>query len=184
MTNGKLDDHRAFTRDIRTEDAGMTVHPSAVELDDGRSRVHWTPIDPPSLASPGGWFSQAARVDRTGAGLIFVSGQMALDEHGDLVGGGDLRAQTEQVFANLATILADQGGTFEDVVNIRTFLTDMSRVSDYGAVRARYLVGNPPTSTTVQVGRLVHPEALVEIDVVAVIGSRPTKSGRSAEVPT
>ena len=135
--------------------------------------MDWIPIDPAALAPPpGGWFSHAAKIELAGTSLLFVSGQVAIDNEGNLVGKGDLGAQTEQVFENLQQILADQGATFENVVNIRSFVTDMSRISDYGAVRARYLAGSKPTSTTLQVGRLVNPDALVEIDVVAVINNR------------
>jgi enamine deaminase RidA (YjgF/YER057c/UK114 family) len=135
--------------------------------------MDWTPINPDTVAPPpGGWFSHAGKVEFTRTSLMFVSGQVAIDAAGNLVGEGDLGAQTEQVFANLRRILADQGATFDDVVNIRTFVTDMSRISDYGSVRARYLTGQPPTSTTVQVARLVNPDALVEIDIVAVISNQ------------
>ena len=57
----------------------------------------------------------------------------------------------------------------------------MSRIADYGAVRARYLTGTPPTSTTVQVTRLVNAGALVEIDIVAVIGNRAGSDGTLGE---
>jgi enamine deaminase RidA (YjgF/YER057c/UK114 family) len=135
--------------------------------------MDWIPIDPAAVAPPPGeWFSHAAKIELAGTNLLFVSGQVAVDIKGNLVGKGDLGAQTEQVFANLHQILADQGATFEDIVNIRTFVTDMSRISEYGAVRARYLSGSKPTSTTVEVGRLVNPDALVEIDVVAVVGNK------------
>jgi 3-hydroxyisobutyrate dehydrogenase len=145
--------------------------------------MNWTPIDPTTVAPPpGGWFSHAVIVGWEGTGLMFVSGQVAFDDEGKLVGEGDLGTQTEQVFGNLVRILADQGGTLNDIVNIRTFLTDMSRISEYGAVRARYLTGSPPTSTTVQVAGLVTPGALVEIDVVAVIDQPSRPSGGSGAV--
>jgi enamine deaminase RidA (YjgF/YER057c/UK114 family) len=144
--------------------------------------MDWTPLNPATVVPPpGGWFSHAAKVELTGASLMFVSGQVALDDEGNLVGEGDMSTQTEQVFATLQRILADQGATFDDVVNIRTFVTDMSRISDYGAVRARYLTGSPPTSTTVQVTRLVNPGALVEIDIVAVIGNHAESDGAPIE---
>jgi enamine deaminase RidA (YjgF/YER057c/UK114 family) len=135
--------------------------------------MDWTPLNPSTVAPPPGkWFSHAATVEFTGISLMFVSGQVALDDEGNLVGQSDLGAQTEQVFATLQRILADQGADFSDVVNIRTYLTDMSRIADYGAVRARYLTGSPPTSTTVQVAGLVTRGALVEVDIVAVISNR------------
>jgi enamine deaminase RidA (YjgF/YER057c/UK114 family) len=130
-----------------------------------------TTIDPDTVPPPpGGWYSHAARVE-TGAGaLLFVSGQVALDDDGDIVGAGDMERQADRVFTLLGRILADQGAGFGDVVGIRTFVTDMGLLAAYGAVRARYLTGPPPTSTTVEVSRLFRPEALVEVDLVAAIG--------------
>jgi enamine deaminase RidA (YjgF/YER057c/UK114 family) len=121
-------------------------------------------------APPGGWYSHAVGVP-TGAGtLLFVSGQIALADDGGVMYPGDMGKQAERVFELLDRVLADQGATFDDVVSIRTFVTDMDKLSDYGRVRARYITGPPPTSTTVEVPRLFRPEAVVEVDVVAEIG--------------
>lgn len=130
-----------------------------------------TRIDPDTVPPPpGGWYSHAARVDMGTGALLFVSGQVALDDDGDIVGPGDMERQAQQVFTLLGRLLADQGAGFGDVVSIRTFVTDMGLLPAYGAVRARHLPGPPPTSTTVEVTRLVRPEALVEVDLVAVTG--------------
>jgi enamine deaminase RidA (YjgF/YER057c/UK114 family) len=130
-----------------------------------------TAIDPAGVpAPPGGWYSHAVRVEVGDGALLFVSGQVALDENGDIVGAGDMKRQAEQVFDVLERILTDQGATFRDVVSIRTYVTDMSLLSAYGAVRSRHITGTPPTSTTVQVARLFRPEALVEVDLVAAVG--------------
>ena len=68
--------------------------------------MKWTPLNPSTVAPPPrGWFSHAAKVDLTGASLMFVSGQLALDDEGNLVGERDMSAQTEQVFVNLERIL-------------------------------------------------------------------------------
>lgn len=124
--------------------------------------MHRTAINPPALpAPPSGRYSHAVRLDLTGADLLFVSGQLATE--------GDMTAQSEQVFEALATILADQGATFDDVVNIRTYVTDMALLRDYGTVRARYLKADPPTSTTVEVSSLFRAGALVEVDLVAAV---------------
>jgi enamine deaminase RidA (YjgF/YER057c/UK114 family) len=71
-----------------------------------------------------------------------------------------------------SAILAVHGAAFADVVNIRTYLIDMSRISDYTAVRRRHLADDPPTSTTVEVSGLVIPGALVEVDLMAAIAAR------------
>lgn len=144
----------------------------------------WLPRNPATIPPPpGGWFTHAARVELNTTELVFVSGQVALDDQGNLIGKGDLTRQTEQVFANLQLILADQGATFGDVVNIRTYLTEISRIADYGVVRARYLTAPPPTSTTVQVAGLVHPDALVEIDIVFAVTHRSEADLSSSEAP-
>jgi enamine deaminase RidA (YjgF/YER057c/UK114 family) len=130
----------------------------------------WTAINPHDVPPPlGNRFSHAGRVDPQASQLLFVSGQMALDETGSVIGAGDLGRQSQVVFERLAAILGDQGATFDDVVNIRTYLTDMSDLSGYASARSRHLTGTPPTSTTVGVPRLVHPDALVEVDIVAVL---------------
>jgi enamine deaminase RidA (YjgF/YER057c/UK114 family) len=130
-----------------------------------------TTIDPSTVPPPpGGWFSHAARVEVGTGALLFVSGQVAVDDTGEIVDVGDMASQAERVFAMLERILTDQGGSFDDVVSIRTFLTDMSLLPAYGAVRARYITGTPPTSTTVAVAGLYRADALVEVDIVAAIG--------------
>ncbi|MGH9213505.1 MAG: RidA family protein [Acidimicrobiales bacterium] len=121
-------------------------------------------------APPGGWYSHAAGVPMGSRTLVFVSGQIALADDGTVTSPGDMAGQAERVFELLERILADRGATFDNVVNIRTYVTDMAQLPDYGRVRARYITGRPPTSTTVQVVRLFRPEAVVEVEVVAAIG--------------
>ena len=88
---------------------------------------------------------------------------------GNLVGSGDLPAQTEQVFRNLVAVLEANGASFDDVVKIQTFLTTMDGLQGSRDVRARYLPDEPPASTAVQVAALMVPEALIEVEVVAVV---------------
>jgi enamine deaminase RidA (YjgF/YER057c/UK114 family) len=127
-------------------------------------------------APPAGRFSHVARVDLGTGALLFVSGQVAIGDDGEVVAPGDMAGQSERVFAVLDAVLAGEGATFADVVNVRTAVTDMSLLAEYGAVRARYLADPPPTSTTVEVSRLFRPEALVEVDVVAAL---PAGRGRA-----
>jgi enamine deaminase RidA (YjgF/YER057c/UK114 family) len=130
----------------------------------------WTAINPAAVPPPvRSLDSHAARVELQERSLLFVSGQVALDADGAVIGPGDLKQQSDVVFDRLAAILADQDATFDDVVSIRTYLTDMSDLSGYASARSRHLTGTPPTSTTIGVQRLVHPDALVEVDVVAVL---------------
>jgi enamine deaminase RidA (YjgF/YER057c/UK114 family) len=106
-----------------------------------------------------------------GAGrLIAISGQIALDETGQLVGPGDAEAQARQVFENLRRCLAAAGATFDDVLKLTTFVTDMASLPAIRRVRDTFVdTAEPPASTAVQVVALVRPELLVEIDALAVI---------------
>jgi reactive intermediate/imine deaminase len=127
--------------------------------------------NPDTVAPPLGSYSHAVRVETGDAVWIHVSGQLALDAEGEFVGAGDLRAQTEAVFENLSRILEANGASFADVVKISTFVTSLDDLAGLREVRARYLPAEPPASTTVQVTALVRPEAMIEVDVVAVIPS-------------
>ena len=127
--------------------------------------------NPDTVAPPAGSYSHAVRLELDGAALLFVSGQLALDRQGKLVGEGDMARQTEQVFENLRAILEANGATFGDVVKIGSYLTDMSQLAAMREVRVRYLPEEPPASTLVGVSRLVLPEALLEVEVVAAVAT-------------
>jgi len=131
--------------------------------------VRTTRLNPPTVATPLGSYSHAVRVETGGAVWIHVSGQLAFDADGRLVGASDTRAQSEQVFENLRLILEANGASFADVVKIGTFVTTLDDLEAMREVRLRYLPSDPPASTTVQVTRLVVPEAVIEVDVVAVV---------------
>ena len=128
-----------------------------------------TRSNPDTVAAPVGTYSQAVRVETRDAVWIHVSGQIAIDLEGNLVGPGDLRAQTQQVFENLRAILEAHGATFADVVKIGTYLTTLDDLAGMREVRSEYLTSEPPASTAVQVVALVVPDALIEIDLVAVV---------------
>jgi 2-iminobutanoate/2-iminopropanoate deaminase len=128
-----------------------------------------TRSNPDTVAAPVGTYSQAVRVETGDAVWIHVSGQIAIDLEGNLVGPGDLRVQTRQVFENLRAILAANGATFADVVKIGTYLTTLDDLAGMREVRSDYLTSEPPASTAVQVAALVVPDALIEIDLVAVV---------------
>jgi 2-iminobutanoate/2-iminopropanoate deaminase len=125
--------------------------------------------DPETVAAPMGTYSHAVRVETGDAVWIHVSGQIANDLEGKLVGPGDLRAQTRQVYENLKAILEANGATFADVVKIGTFLTTLDDLAGMREIRAEYLTAEPPASTAVQVVALVVPDAMIEVDLVAVV---------------
>jgi enamine deaminase RidA (YjgF/YER057c/UK114 family) len=121
------------------------------------------PATAPGPLSP--YYSQVARIEQAdGSALLFVSGQIAE--------GATLAEQTRGVFETLTALLKAHGATLADVVNIRTYLTDISRLDEYGAVRRQFLTGTPPTSMTFEAARLFRPEALVEVEVVAAVAAR------------
>lgn len=131
-----------------------------------------TYLNPTTVPAPAAAYTHTARVDMGTSAMIFVSGQVALDDNGKVIGEDDMTAQTEHIFATLEAILAAHGGTLADIVNIRTFITDMDLLPEHGAVRVRWLADRaaPPTSTLVQVSRLFRPGLLAEVEVVAVVG--------------
>jgi reactive intermediate/imine deaminase len=131
--------------------------------------VRTTRLNPATVAPPIGSYSHAVRVEAGDAVWIYVSGQLAFDVGGQLVGRGDLRAQTEQVFENLTHVLEANGASFEHVVKLQTFFTTLDDLTGSREVRARYLPDEPPASTAVQVAALVVPDALIEVDLVAVV---------------
>jgi|SRR5579884_1111031 len=101
--------------------------------------------------------------------LVWVSGQTAVNEHNQLVGPGDIRAQTEQCLTNIERHLAQVGGSMQDVVQVTVFVKDMSHLHAIHEVRLRHFSEPYPTSTLVAVSGFVHPEALIEINAVAAI---------------
>lgn len=128
--------------------------------------------NPDTVAPPVGSYSHSVRVEADGVSWIYVSGQIANDASGALVGVGDIRAQTEQVFENLSRILEANGATFADVVRLQTFVTTLEDLAGMREVRSRYLPADAlPASTAVQVVALVVPEALIEIDLVAAVST-------------
>ena len=123
-------------------------------------------INPTTLAQPTGY---SHVVEVAGGRTIYVSGQIARDRSGVLVGAGDLKAQTVQVFENLKLALAASGATFANLVKITVFMIDVSQIQIFRDVRDRYLTDGVPTSSLVQVVGLASPELLIEIEAIAVI---------------
>ena len=123
-------------------------------------------LNPPGLSTPTGY---SHIVSAKGGRTIYISGQVAFDAKGQLVGRGDLTAQTKQVFANLDTALKAAGATFNDVVKTNYYMLDASQVQVIREVRSQYFTKDLPASTLVQVGRLANPDFLLEIEVVAMV---------------
>ena len=126
--------------------------------------------NPPELSTPTGY---THIVEVTGpAKTIYISGQIAFDKDGKLVGEGDMNAQAAQVFKNLQAALTAAGATFADVVKMNSYITDMSKAQAVRDVRGRYFTGALPASTFVEVKGLARPGLMLEIEVVAVVAAR------------
>jgi enamine deaminase RidA (YjgF/YER057c/UK114 family) len=134
--------------------------------------VRFTLDNPAGAPAPAGPFSQVARVEVGDGALLYLSGQVAIDAGGQVVAPGDVTAQSEYVFDVIEALLRAHGATFADIINVRTFLTDIALLSDYMAVRNERITTQPPTSTTVEVSRLVKPGAVLEVEVVAAVSGR------------
>ncbi|MFD0003827.1 RidA family protein [Streptomyces sp. NPDC127178] len=102
--------------------------------------------------------------------FVAVSGQLALDEDGKLVGEGDPAAQARQVFENLRRCLTAAGATFDDVIKLTYFVTDMAHMPALRTARAEHIPDDRlPAASAVQVAGLVRPEFLMEVEVFAVL---------------
>ena len=128
------------------------------------------------------FYSHAVSVEGAGK-LVYVSGQVSWDASGNVVGKGDMRAQSEQVFKNVGYALAAAGAGWDDVIKMNGYMVGMhgERVAAYREVRQRFLKpGALPASTLVGVERLVDPDLLLEVEVVAVTGqsARPAKKAK------
>lgn len=141
--------------------AGLAAAGAAAQ--GGRSVIQR--MNPAGLSTPTGYSHVVSARGRT----VYVSGQVAFDARGQLVGKGDLPAQTRQVFANLDTALKAAGATFNDVVKVNYYMLDASQVQVIRDIRTQYFTRDLPASTLVQVGRLANPDFLIEIEVVAVV---------------
>ena len=122
-------------------------------------------IQPEGLATPP-TYTHVVKAGNT----VYIAGQVAQDEHGQLVGAGDFVAQANQVFENLGKALAAAGAGFQHLVKTTVYVTDPRYREALRDVRDTYLDSNAlPASTLVVVAGLALPEYLLEIEAVAVI---------------
>jgi enamine deaminase RidA (YjgF/YER057c/UK114 family)/quinol monooxygenase YgiN len=123
-------------------------------------------MNPAGLSTPTGY---SHVVSARGGKTVYIAGQIALDAKGQLVGPGDLAAQTRQVFENLSVALKAAGAAFANVVKTNYYLRDASQVEIVRQVRSKYITSELPASTLIEVPRLARPEFLIEIEVIAVV---------------
>ncbi len=128
--------------------------------------------NPPSLARPLGAYSHIARARATE--LLFIAGQLAVNEAGELVGKSDFAAQMRQVFDNLGRALGGEGLGFANVTKFTTYLVHSQDIEGFIAVRKElfariYPGGQYPPNTLLMVDRLVGEQFLIEVEAIAVI---------------
>ena len=125
----------------------------------------------PQIILPKGWEKPSAPISHAvkKGNMVFLAGQVALSEAGDLVGKGDIKMQTKQVLENIRACLEAAGAKMEDVVSTNVFLPDVSNYGAMNEVYRQYFTGHFPARATVITG-LVKEEFLVEISAVAVVG--------------
>jgi reactive intermediate/imine deaminase len=117
------------------------------------------------IAATDGTWAQATRRGN----LLFISGQVALDSRGNLVGEHDFKAQAKQTLENLTAMLKAGGAGLDDLMMITVFVTDMNNRPVFAEVRDSYFRKNPPASTMVEIKRLVMDELMIEVNGIAVL---------------
>jgi enamine deaminase RidA (YjgF/YER057c/UK114 family) len=128
-------------------------------------------INPDTLTKPPG-YTQVVEI--TGPGrMVFIAGQLGLKADGSMAGGpGDFRAQASQAFDNLKAALAAVGGRLEHVVKITNYLVGIEHLPEFREVRDANFTGAKPASTTIAIPALARPDALFEIEAVAMLPPR------------
>lgn len=123
-------------------------------------------MNPASMPAGPGYSSV---VEVTNVTTIYISGQIALNNAGELVGVGDLAAQTKQVFENIKYALEAASVDFQHVIKLTFFLTDISQMQAVRSIRDQYInLANPPASSAVEVRKLIRDELLIEVEAIAV----------------
>ncbi len=128
-----------------------------------------TAITSDRIGRPSGHFAQAIAVEARGR-LVFISGMTSKGADGSVVGVGDLEAQTRQMCENVKAAVEAAGGTMADICRVDVYVKDMSGFDVIHRVRREYFPDPPPASTMVQVSGFTHPDYLIEMNAIAVVG--------------
>ncbi len=126
------------------------------------------PVTSPRLPQPSGHFAQAIEAPASGR-LLFISGMIAKDASGQIVGKGDISAQTRQVCENLKAAVEAAGGTLEDICRVDVYVRNMEHFEQIHKVRREYFKAPAPASTMVEVCKMTSPDYLIEINAIAVL---------------
>ena len=122
-------------------------------------------INPPSSHQNKPTISPGVLVE----GTLYISGQIAQNQDGRIVDVGDMAAQARQVFSNIERVLVEAGSSFEDVVKITCYISDMRYYADYSKVRSEIFPNANIASATVVSPGFVDPDAIIEIETIAVL---------------
>ena len=132
----------------------------------------------PGMSEPVSHFTHVVRAGR----IVFVSGCVATDGQGRVVGGNDVVAQARQVHENIKRCLSAAGATFADVCKVTVFLRNINDREKVNTVRKEYFGAHRPASTLVEISRLVRDDYLIEIEATAVIPERKATRARATKV--
>ena len=131
----------------------------------------------PGMSEPVSHFTHVVRAGR----IVFVSGCVATDAQGRVVGGSDIVVQARQVHENIKRCLAAAGATFADVCKVTVFLRNVNDREKVNTVRKEYFGAHRPASTLVEISRLVRDDYLIEIEATAVIPERKSARPRATK---
>ena len=135
----------------------------------------WNHLNPPDLPDWSSFFSQVVCVEQQGIKHVFIAGQVGVDAQKQLAGDGGFAAQTEQTFDNLGAALAHVGGAWSDVAMLTIYVVgyEEAHAEVIGvAIRARFTAGKLPACSLLGVQALAEPRFLIEVEAVAVVGSK------------
>lgn len=127
-----------------------------------------TRVSSDKLAKPSGHFSHATMIEARGR-LVFISGMVSKGADGQVVGAGDIEAQTKQVCENVKAAVEAAGGTMDDICRVDVFVRNMEHFDKIHAVRRRYFNEPSPASTMVEVSKFTSPDYLIEMSAIAVL---------------
>lgn len=120
------------------------------------------------IGPPNGHFSQATMTEARGK-LVFISGMTARNAKGEVVGIGDIDAQTRQVCENIKAAVEEAGGTMDDICRVDVYVRNIEHFDAIHKVRREYFKSPAPASTMVEVTKMVNPNYLIEINAIAVV---------------
>jgi enamine deaminase RidA (YjgF/YER057c/UK114 family) len=125
--------------------------------------------NPENVWTPKG-FSQAVEIDLGNSKMVLISGQVALDKAGNLVGKDDFATQAKQIFQNIKLILENSGGSMNNLVKLNFYLRDVSQIQTLRNIRDQFInTQSPPASTLVEVSKLFREDILIEIEATAIV---------------